>query len=65
MAAWYRSKEAFQREREALKISLTALEKEREADAEKLTWVEQAESNMREAFAALAGQALQANAEAL
>ena len=65
LAVWYRTKAASQKETEALKISLTALEKEREADTDKLSWVEQAESKMREAFAALASDALQANSEAL
>jgi len=65
LAAWYRAKSASQKEREELKISLTALEKEREADTEKLSWAEQAESKMREAFAALASDALQANSEVL
>jgi len=65
LAAWYRAKSASQKEREELKISLTALEKEREADTEKLSWADQAESKMREAFAALASDALQANSEAL
>lgn len=65
LAVWYRTKAASQKEREELKISLTALEKEREADTEKLSWADQAESKMREAFAALASDALQANSEAL
>lgn len=65
LAVWYRAKAAAQQEREELKISLTVLEKEREADTDKLSWAEQAESKMREAFAALASDALQANSEAL
>lgn len=65
LAVWYRTKAASQKETEELKISLTALEKEREADLQKLSWADQAESKMREAFAALASDALQANSEAL
>ena len=65
LAVWYRTKAASQKEKEGLKISLTVLEKEREADTEKLSWAEQAESKMREAFAALASDALQANSEVL
>ena len=64
-AAWYRSKLASQREKEELRVSLAALEKEREADIEKLKWTEQVETKMREAFTALASEALQTNAEAL
>ena len=65
LAVWYRTKAASQKEREEFKISLTALEKEREADTEKISWAERAESKMRDAFAALASDALQANSEAL
>jgi DNA recombination protein RmuC len=36
---------------------------QREADAEKLTWLEKAQAQMREAFEALAGQTLQSNAD--
>ncbi len=64
-AAWYRSKLTSQREKEELRVSLTILEKEREGDTEKLKWTAQAESNMREAFAALASNALRVNSEAL
>ena len=65
LAVWLRAKSISQRERETLKIHLAKLEKEREANADKLKWAEQAETKMREAFAALASEALQANSEAL
>lgn len=65
LGVWFRAKLISQRERETLKIHLAELEKEREADADKLTWAEQAETKMREAFAALASEALRANSEAL
>jgi len=65
LAVWYRTKSSLQKERQDLMISLTALEKEREADTQKLSWTEQAESNLREAFTSLAGKALNANSEAL
>ena len=61
----FRTKSASQREGEALKIRVATLEKEREADVEKLQWTEQAESKLREAFAALASEALIANTETL
>ena len=65
LAVWLRAKSISQRERETLKIHLAELEKEREADADKLKWAEQAETKMREAFAALASEALRANSETL
>ncbi|UCD31424.1 MAG: DNA recombination protein RmuC [Desulfobacterales bacterium] len=65
LAIWLRAKSKWQSEKEALSIRIVTLEKEQEAGADKLAWVEQAESNMREAFSALAGEALRANAEAL
>lgn len=46
-------------ENEALKVRLARAEKDREADFEKLKWIEEAESHMRDAFAALAGRTLQ------
>ncbi len=64
-AAWYRAKLTSQKEKEELRMSLTALEKERESDSEKLKWTAQAESHMREAFTALASNALRTNSEAL
>lgn len=65
LGLWLRAKSKWQDEKEALKIHIVTLEKEQEAGADKLKWVEQAESNMREAFSALAGEALRANADAL
>jgi DNA recombination protein RmuC len=60
---WYRSKSSLERETTDLKIRLASEEKEREAGAEKLGWVERAEAQMREAFKALASDALRTNAE--
>ena len=65
LSVWLRTKSKWQNEKEALKIRIVTLEKEQEAGVDKLKWVEQAESNMREAFSALASEALQTNAEAL
>lgn len=65
LAAWHRTRSASRIEREELKIRIATLEKEREADVEKLKWTEQAESKMRAAFAALACEALKDNSEAL
>lgn len=65
LGVWLRAKAKWQDEKEALKINIVTLEKEQEAGADKLKWVEQAESNMREAFSALAGEALRENADAL
>ena len=46
-------------ENDALRIRLARQEEGRAADAEKLQWVEQAQTQMRDAFQALAGQTLQ------
>ncbi|MDT8435696.1 MAG: DNA recombination protein RmuC [Gemmatimonadota bacterium] len=53
------------REREAsgLREEIAALRQARAADADKLTWSEEAERRLREAFEALAGQTLRRNAE--
>jgi DNA recombination protein RmuC len=60
---WYRSKARLEKENTDLKIRLTAEEKDREAGTEKLGWVEKAETQMREAFKALATDALRTNSE--
>lgn len=54
---------ALRQENEALKVQLAELKKEKEAEAAKLGWVERAQEQLREAFQALASQALQSNAE--
>lgn len=46
-----------------LRIKVTEMSKDREADAEKLSWLTSAQTQMREAFEALAGKTLQTNAE--
>jgi DNA recombination protein RmuC len=48
-----------------LRLRMASLEGEREGDAEKLEWVRRAEENMRDAFKALAGDALKSNSETL
>ena len=58
LAVWLRTKSTFQSEKEELRIRLVTLEKEREADADKIKWIEQAEYKMRDAFASLARNAL-------
>ena len=60
---WYRSKALLEKEKTDLRIRLTAEEKEREAEIEKAGWVEKAEAQMREAFKALASDALRTNSE--
>ncbi|MCF7765769.1 MAG: DNA recombination protein RmuC [Verrucomicrobia bacterium] len=54
---------ALRLEAEGLKIRVAELTKEREADAEKLQWREEAERRFREAFQSLAGQVLQSNSD--
>ena len=63
LIVWYRSKARLEKENTDLKIRLTAEAKEREAGIEKVGWVEKAEAQMREAFKALATDALRANSE--
>lgn len=46
-----------------LRIEIAELNKEREADNEKLIWLNNAQTQMREAFEALAGRSLQNNSE--
>lgn len=65
LALWYRSRVAAQREAEQLRITIAGLQKEYEAAADKLTWTEQARESMRNAFSALASEALRANSETL
>ena len=65
LAAWHRSRSRLERENTHLKIRLAAQEKEQEAGAEKLLWVEKAEARMRDAFKALAGDALKTNSDML
>jgi len=50
-------------ENEQLKVRIARLEEERKASEEKLQWVEGAQEKLREAFGALASQALQSNAD--
>lgn len=65
LALWSRARSAAQNEGESLRIRIAQLEKEQEADADKLQWTDQAEVKLREAFSALAGEALRLNSEAL
>jgi DNA recombination protein RmuC len=60
---FFRGRAQSQSQREELKIKLTQLESERQADEEKLRWAETAEKQMSDAFKALAGEALKANSE--
>ena len=62
---WVRARNVAQNEKEKLRIQLAELHKEKEAEEEKLQWTEQVKLQMRDAFTALAGDALRANAEEL
>jgi DNA recombination protein RmuC len=62
---WYRSRSRLDRENTTLKIRLAAGEKELDGERERLRWVERAEAQMRDAFKALAGDALKSNSELL
>ncbi len=61
--AWLFSQNHSRGTSERLRIELAELKKEREADLEKLTWLDEARKQMREAFEALAGRMLQSNSE--
>jgi len=50
-------------ENEQLKVHIARLEEERKASEEKLQWVDGAQEKLREAFGALASQALASNAD--
>jgi len=52
-----------QREKVQLHEEVATLKASRQADAEKLAWLNTAQENMREAFQALAGQSLRSNSE--
>lgn len=54
---------ALQGEKVQLHEEIAVLKTSRLADAEKLTWLNTAQENMREAFQALAGQTLRSNSE--
>jgi DNA recombination protein RmuC len=65
LAVWHRSRSRLASESASLKEKVVALEKEREAVAEKLDWIRKAEENMRDAFKALASDSLKSNSETL
>ena len=56
---------ALQNEKIALHEELAALKAFRQADEDKLAWLDAARENLREAFQALAGQSLKSNSEDL
>jgi len=65
LTIWFVRRGADRREAEGLRVRIAEISTEREADREKLQWVDSAESKMREAFQALAGEALRSNAAQL
>jgi DNA recombination protein RmuC len=65
LAAWLRAKSGAMRRSAGLESTIAALEAERKGAAEKLDWIEKAEQNMRDAFKALASDALKSNSEML
>ena len=65
LAVWHRARSRSASESALLKEKVVALEKEREAVAEKLDWIRKAEENMRDAFKALASDSLKSNSEML
>jgi DNA recombination protein RmuC len=65
LAVWNKAKSAYDKESGTLRIRIAALEQDHVIDADKLQWVEQAEQKMRDAFKALASDALQSNSKSL
>ncbi len=65
LTVWLRTRLRSDREAAELTLRIATFEKERAADADKLGWIDEAEVKMREAFAALAGEALRSNSATL
>ncbi len=65
LVIWQLGTRAARKQNEELRVQLAGLAAQREADAEKVRWGEQAEQRMRDAFAALASHALQQNSQML
>jgi DNA recombination protein RmuC len=65
LAVWIRAKGRGDGEVSQLKARLATLEAEKKSEQEKLQWVGSAQETLREAFNALAGDALKSNAQAL
>ena len=65
LAVWSKAKTAYNKESGTFKIRIAALEQDHLIDTDKIQWVEQAEQKMREAFKALASDALKSNSESL
>ncbi len=57
-------RDRLQAENRQLLVQVAELRTARQADADKLQWLDQAQARLREAFAALAGESLQTNADA-
>jgi len=60
---WYRSRSGLEKENADLRIRLAAETKQRNLETQKLSWIEKAEAQMREAFKSLASDALRTNSE--
>lgn len=65
LAVWIRAKGRGDGEISEMKSRLATLEAEKKSEQEKLAWVGSAQDTLREAFNALAGDALKSNAQAL
>lgn len=63
LVVWHRSRSRSASELTRARVDLAALEKRLEGETEKLAWIQRAEETMREAFKALAGDALKSNSE--
>jgi DNA recombination protein RmuC len=65
LGIWHRSRARSDREAADLRLRIAGLEKDRDVESEKVSWVRDAEEKMRDAFKALAGDALRSNSESL
>jgi DNA recombination protein RmuC len=65
LVIWHKERSNAYSEVSDLRLQVASLQKELEAHEEKLKWVATAEENMRDAFKALASDALKSNAETL
>ena len=65
LAVWHRDRSRADKQSAKLRLQIATFESEHKTYTEKLSWVETAENQLREAFKALAGDALKSNSEML
>lgn len=65
LAIWHRTRSRAQEELESVRTEIVRLQQKLQTETDKQQWSEQAEKKLRETFSSLAGEALNANTEAL